>query len=130
MLQNRQLDQNQKELENRIALLTQEIERLNTILETRKREIEDRKKQYSQLEVLLLQTRGFEDKYKESEQRINMLLLQIDELNKKYQVCLSLRFSLKRTSAPSPEQRLDITPGHWSLKVLALHTDFTSLPSS
>lgn len=85
LMQLKSYEEKNKDMEGRIVALTLEIERLNAILDARKREIEDRKQKLSQIEITLLQYRGFEDKYKEAEQKISVLIVQIEELNKKCQ---------------------------------------------
>lgn len=80
----RQLESKISEYENRIGLLTQEIERLNNVLRQRLGEIEEWKGRYSKLEIQLSHYRGYEDKVRELEERTSMLVGQLEEWKSKY----------------------------------------------
>ena len=60
----RSYDNKLKDYENRIALLSQEIERLNSMLKTRSQDIEYWKTKYSQLEYSIYQYRDYEERVK------------------------------------------------------------------
>lgn len=70
----RQLQAQLTEYENRITLLTTEIERLNTILHQRLSDIEEWKSRFNRIEIELNKYRVFEDKCRDYESRIQLLL--------------------------------------------------------
>jgi uncharacterized small protein (DUF1192 family) len=70
-----------KEYENRIALLTQEIERLNGVLRQRAEEIDNWKSRYSKIEISITEYKGLEGRLREYENRIALLSQEIERLN-------------------------------------------------
>jgi len=71
------------EMENRISLLTKEIERLNLILMARIEEIEQWKQKNQKLEATLAELRIFQSKCGELESRITYLLKEGEEWKRK-----------------------------------------------
>ena len=70
-----------KEYENKIGMLSSEIERLNNVLKSRGEDIEGWKRKYSTLEISLIEARSLEIKIKEYEGTINMLQRELERLN-------------------------------------------------
>ena len=70
-----------KEYENRIALLSSEIERLNSLLRNRGEDIESWKNKYMKLEISFSEAKQMEIKIREYEGIINTLQREIERLN-------------------------------------------------
>jgi DNA repair exonuclease SbcCD ATPase subunit len=73
-----------REYENRIALLSQEIERLNGVLKARADEIEQWRVNYSKLEITINEYKVIESRGKDMESRVSMLLREIHDWKSRY----------------------------------------------
>ena len=79
-----------KEYENKIALLTQEIERLNMVIKTIHHDFDDFRRKYSDLERKFEEMKYYGEKNKEYENRIKILLDEVENCRtqlRKFEVC-------------------------------------------
>jgi uncharacterized small protein (DUF1192 family) len=69
------------ELENKIVLLTTEIDRLNEVVRAKLREIEEWRNRYNSIEITAQKYKSYEGKMIELENRVALMSNEIERLN-------------------------------------------------
>lgn len=82
--QMRSLEARIKEYENRIVMITSEINRLNEVIGQRTMEVQEWKDKCKQLEVTIINLKVFEEKCREYEQQIRSLSQMLSDEKAKY----------------------------------------------